>query len=246
MGVVLQLGALIPVLLLGAVLGLYGVLSLGGTPTLAVLASPLLTTLTVVALALLIAVPVGLVAATYLSELASPREQRLLRPLLVFFASVPGVAFGWVALTITGPVARTWDHGDPLPSMAPAVVVMGMMLVPLVCALAEEALAAVPRALREAGWALGLSDLEVIRRVVWPAAARGLWAVVLFAGARAAGETMVVLMALAGRRTLTTSIVARDGSLAHDVSRFGVPLIVLTSVLGVVAHHWMRRVRSWA
>jgi phosphate transport system permease protein len=214
------------------------------------LLAPTVGTLSVALIALGVAVPLGLLAATYLSELATPLERRVLRPLLTAFASIPGVAFGWIAVVIVSPaLVRVVPPLAAQPLVAPGLV-LGAMMIPLVASLAQDALAAVPRALREAGWALGISRLHVIVRVVWPAARAGMAAAVLLAALRAVGETMIVWVAAGQPATLTTTIAERALTARTagqgEVAAAAVLLVVLTIVLDLAAHRWVRRVRSWA
>ncbi len=205
---------------------------------------PIQGSLTVTAIAMAVAVPFGLISAAYLGELASPLERRLFRPLFAALAGFPGVAFGWGALLVVGPALE-----PVLPSAysVSAGLVLGVMLIPVVSALSQAALAAVPRALREAGWALGASQLAVVGRVVFPAARTGLAAAVLLATARAIGETMIVWIAAGPRATITTSIAQRrlHGDLDSVLAMGGV-LLLFTLGINVLALRWVRRLRFWA
>lgn len=252
LGSTLSIAAAVPVLVLGALTCglLAAALQAARGGAWSMLLSPLAGTLLVALIALAVAVPLGLLAATYLSELATPLERRVLRPLLTSFSSIPGVAFGWVAVVIVTPLlVRLVPPLAEQPLIAPGLV-LGPMMIPLVASLAQDALAAVPRALREAGWALGVSRLHVIVRVVWPAARAGMAAAVLLAALRAVGETMIVWVAAGHPLTLTTTIAERalttHAASEGSVAAAAVLLVVLTVVLDLAAHRWVRRVRSWA
>lgn len=147
------------------------------------------------AIAMTVALPFGLLSAIYLSELATAGQRRTLKPLLEVLAGVPSLVYGFFALTVVTPALQA-----VFPSLAGfnalgAGLVMGVMILPLVASLSEDALHAVPRALREAAWGLGGSSLATIFRVVLPAARSGIAAALTLAVSRAIGETMVVAIA---------------------------------------------------
>jgi len=205
---------------------------------------PIEGSLTVTAIAMAVAVPLGLISAAYLGELASPLERRLFRPLFAALAGFPGVAFGWGALLIVGPALQPML---PAAKLVAAGLVLGVMLTPVVSALSQAALAAVPRSLREAGWALGASQLAVVGRVVFPAARTGLAAAVLLATARAIGETMIVWIAAGPSATLTTRMAQqRLGGELEPVLATGAVLLVFTLTINALALRWVRRLRFWA
>ncbi|MCS7207775.1 MAG: phosphate ABC transporter permease subunit PstC [Dehalococcoidia bacterium] len=163
-------------------------------------AGTLLTTL----LAMGVAVPLGLLIATYLAEYAPDRVRRVLKPTLEVLAGIPTVVYGYFALTFVSPLLRAWFFPDmPILNALSAGLVMGIMILPMVSSLSEDAMLAVPRALREAGYALGARRHQVALRVVIPAALSGIVAAVLLAIARALGETMIVAIAAGGQPNLT-------------------------------------------
>ena len=152
-------------------------------------------------IAMLIALPLGLLAAIFLSEYASPRVRRVLRPLLEILAGVPTVVYGYFALTFITPLLRQlWPDMQVFNALS-AGIVMGIMIIPLVSSLTEDAMTAVPRALREAAYGLGATKLEVTLRTVVPSALSGITAAFILAISRAIGETMIVLIA-AGQSTI--------------------------------------------
>jgi len=157
---------------------------------------PLLSaTFLIALLALAVAVPVGLGAAIYLSEYASARVRGVLKPALEVLAGIPTVVYGYFALTFIAPqILRPLGQETAFSALS-AALAMSIMLLPLVSSLSEDAMRAVPASLREAGYALGSSRLEVAVRVVLPAALSGVMAAVLLALARAVGETMIVTIA---------------------------------------------------
>jgi phosphate transport system permease protein len=171
---------------------------------------PLITgTLQVTFVAMMVAIPLGLVVAIWLSEYAKPKVRSVVKPVLEVLAGIPTVVFGFFALTFVTPLLK-WDFqgmtGDPNPS-APnplgveafnvwsAGLTVGIMCIPIVTSLSEDALRAVPRALREGSYGLGASRFETSIKVVLPAALSGVIAAFLLAIARAVGETMIVALA---------------------------------------------------
>lgn len=175
------------------------------TPSFGVL--PLVTaTLLITAIALSVAIPIGLAAAIYLSEYARPRVRRVLKPTLEVLAGIPTVVYGFFALTFVTPLLQDlWLFGDP-PSIfnaASAGLVMGIMIVPTVASVSEDAMSAVPQALRNGAAALGSSPLQISTRVVVPAALSGIVAAFVLGFSRAIGETMIVLIAAGITPTLS-------------------------------------------
>ncbi|GBD11844.1 Phosphate transport system permease protein PstC 1 [bacterium HR23] len=160
----------------------------------------LLTTL----IAMGVAVPLGLLSAIYLSEYAPERARRILKPVLEVLAGIPTVVYGYFALTFVSPLLREWlfPQMGVLNALS-AGLVMGVMILPMVSSLSEDAMLAVPRALREGAYALGARRHQVALRVVLPAALSGIVSAVLLAVARALGETMIVAIAAGGQPRLT-------------------------------------------
>ncbi|BCS32913.1 phosphate transport system permease protein [Luteitalea sp. TBR-22] len=162
-------------------------------------------TLLVTAIALLVAVPAGLVSALYLSEYAPGRVRRVAKPVLELLAGVPTVVYGYFALLFVTPMLRTVLPGmSGYNALAPGLV-MGLMILPLVSSLCEDALSAVPRGLREAAFALGATRLQAAVGVVLPAAVSGVASAVVLAVSRAIGETMIVAIAAGQQPRLTAN-----------------------------------------
>ena len=148
-------------------------------------------------IAILVAVPIGLAAAIYLSEYASQRVRGIIKPVLEILVGIPTVVYGFFALTFVTPLLRDTLGGNVVGFfnvLSPGVVV-GILIVPLVSSLSEDALSAVPDSLRQAAYGLGASKLEVSLRIVVPAALSGIAAGIVVAISRAVGETMVVTLA---------------------------------------------------
>lgn len=163
-------------------------------------------TVNVVLWALVVAIPVGLASAIYLSEYASRRARKIIKPVLEVLAGIPTVAIGLFAFLAMRPAAAAllpFLDWSSLWSVGVAGVAVGLMTVPLVASISDDAMRAVPAALREGGYALGASKLKVSLRIVFPAAISGIVASIVLAGSRAVGETMVVLIAAGRTPTLT-------------------------------------------
>jgi phosphate transport system permease protein len=148
-------------------------------------------------IAMLVAVPLGLAAAIYLSEYASPRARSILKPALEVLAGVPTVVYGYFALTFMTPILRAIFGQDTVQiyNTASAGIVMGIMILPMISSISEDALSAVPRSLREASYGLGATKFETALQVVVPAAFSGIAAAVILGVSRAIGETMIVAIA---------------------------------------------------
>lgn len=153
--------------------------------------------------AMLVALPVGLVSAIYLSEYAADRLRRVLKPLLELLAGIPSVVYGYFALLFVSPLLRKVFPEAQVFNAGSAAIVMGIMIIPLASSLSEDALVAVPRSLREAAYALGATRMEVALRVVVPAALSGIAAAFILAASRAIGETMIVAIAAGQQPRLT-------------------------------------------
>ncbi|RME64318.1 MAG: phosphate ABC transporter permease subunit PstC [Caldilineae bacterium] len=224
-----------------------------------VLASATILT-TVIALA--VALPLGLLAAIYLSEYASPRTRGVLKPGLEILAGIPTVVYGYFALLTVTPLLK-----QIIPSISgfnalSAGLVMGVMIIPTVASISEDAIYAVPRSLREGAYALGATKREVVTGVVLPAALSGIVAAFILAVSRAVGETMIVAIAagqnprltfnpLVPIETMTAFIVqvslgdTPTGSLAYrTIFAVGMSLFLITLVLNVVSDWVVRRYRE--
>jgi phosphate transport system permease protein len=165
---------------------------------------PLLTgTLLTSAIAIAVALPLGLLSAIFMSELADARYRTLLKPALEVLAGVPTIVYGYFALIVITPALQSFVPGLAGFSALSAGIVMGIMITPMIASLAEDALYAVPRSLREAAYALGAGRVSTIWRVIVPAALGGIGASVILALSRAVGETMIVAIAAGQEPRLT-------------------------------------------
>lgn len=157
-------------------------------------------TLVITLVAMGVAIPLGMLAAIYLSEYASPRARGYLKPALEILAGIPTVVYGYFALTFVTPFLRGYLDDLKVFNGLTAGLVMGIMIIPLMASLSEDAMNAVPNSLREAAYGLGSTKLETTLRVVVPAALSGIVAAFILAVSRAVGETMIVLI-VAGQST---------------------------------------------
>ncbi len=154
-------------------------------------------TLTTSAIAMLVSLPLGLSAAVYLSEYASPRARSILKPILEILAGIPTVVYGFFALLFVTPILRNLLGSETLGvyNMLSAGIVMGIMILPLISSMSEDALSAVPNSLREAAYAMGATPFETSVQVILPAALSGIGAAIIVGISRAVGETMIVAVA---------------------------------------------------
>ena len=151
----------------------------------------------------LLAIPVGLLIGVYLSEYAKPRVRKVLKPALEMLAGVPTVVFGFFGLFVVTPFLRTFIPGVQIYNGLAGSIVVGIMILPLVASLCEDAIRAVPRGLREAAYGLGATKAEVTMKIVIPGALSGIMASFILALSRAVGETMAVTLAAGATPKLT-------------------------------------------
>jgi phosphate transport system permease protein len=219
-------------------------------------------TLSVTFWAMLVAMPLGLGAAIYLSEYARPRVRKTLKPALEVLAGIPTVVFGYFALLFVTPLLQDVGLDAEVFNALSAALVIGVMLIPTVASLSEDAMTAVPQSLRDGAYGLGANKLQVSTRIVVPAAISGIIASYVLAISRAVGETMIVLLA-AGQQpridwnplhaieTMTAFIAATGqgdvptGSIEYKtIFAVGLTLFVMTFALNIVAIRLVRRFRE--
>ena len=223
-------------------------------------------TLLITLIAMIVAVPIGLMAAIYMAEYASPRTRALVKPALEILAGIPTVVYGFFAALTVGPLFRGLGESVGLPvaseSALAAGLVMGVMIIPFVSSLSDDVINAVPQSLRDGSYALGATQSETIRQVVLPASLRGIVGAVLLAVSRAIGETMIVVMAaglsanltanpLEAVTTVTVQIVTllvgdQEFDSAKTLAAFalGLVLFLATLVLNVIALRVVRKYRE--
>jgi phosphate transport system permease protein len=226
---------------------------------------PLLTaTLVVSLIAMLVGVPLGFFTAVYLSEYASPRFRATLKPILEILAGVPTVVLGYFALTFVTPFLRSifGDEVVKIYNMASAGIVVGILTVPLIASLSEDALHAVPDSLRQASYGLGATRMETSLKVVAPAALSGISAAIVVAASRAVGETMIVALAAGAGPNFTfnpfqsaetmTGYMVRisGGDISYgsidyqSIFAVGLVVFILTLILNIVSQRIVRRFRE--
>ena len=220
---------------------------------------PLLSgTLLTTTIAILFAVPVGLIIAIYLNEYASPRFTAIVKPILEILAAIPTVVYGFFALQFVTPLLQNMIPGlRGFNALSPGLV-MGVMIIPYITSLSEDALRAVPKSLREASYGMGATKLQTALRVMIPAASSGILVSIILAISRALGETMIVAIAagqepnltfnpLESVETITTYIVQVSmGDVPQDSLEYrtifaaGMTLFVFTFILNNVSF-WLRK-----
>jgi len=142
-----------------------------------------------------ICIPMGLIIAIYLSQYASKKTRRIIKPILEILAGIPTVVYGYFALTFITPILRTFIPSTEIFNAASGAIVVGIMILPMVASLCDDALRSVPKSLKEGGFALGTTSFEVIRGILVPSAFSGIMASFVLAISRAFGETMAVTLA---------------------------------------------------
>jgi len=221
--------------------------------------STLMTTL----IAMAIAIPLGLAVAIYLSEYATPKARNTLKPILEVLAGIPTIVYGYFALIFMTPLLRSLFGRDVVEiyNTASAGLVMGILILPLITSMTEDALSAVPRSLREAAYGVGGTRLEVALQVILPAALSGIAAAIIIGISRAIGETMIVAVAAGagpkftlnpfqGAETITGHIVRiSGGDLSYDsidynsIFALGLLLFFITLTLNIISQRIVRRFR---
>jgi len=212
--------------------------------------------------AMLVALPLGLLSAIYLAEYAPDRVRRVVKPIMEVLAGIPTVVYGYFALLFVTPLLRQIYGEISVFNGLSASIVMGIMILPMVSSLSEDAMQSVPRSLREGAYALGATRLEVATRVVVPAALSGIVAAFILAASRAIGETMIVTIA-AGQNpnftlnpfvpieTMTAYIVqvslgdTPTGTIEFKtIFAVGLSLFVITLGMNLLSQYFVRRYRE--
>lgn len=227
----------------------------------------LIGSLLVAGVAMVVATPIGLGAAIYLSEYASPRNRRVIKPILEILAGIPSVVLGFFALTFINPrvVQAVFMSAEGF-NLLVAGIGVGILIIPLIASIAEDALRAVPMALREASYGLGARRATTTLRVVFPAAVSGVVAALIIAISRAIGETMVVAIAAGGTggslrtidplgpgQTITAAMTALasgsdqvrgDDGAYESLFFLGLLLFGITFLLNIIGEQFVRRTRQ--
>ncbi|MDJ1182824.1 phosphate ABC transporter permease subunit PstC [Roseofilum casamattae] len=216
---------------------------------------PLLSgTLVTAGIAMTVAVPMGTIAAIYLSEFAPPRLREVVKPCLELLAAIPTVVYGYFALLFVTPLLQIVLPELPIFNMLSAGLVMGLMITPFISSISEDAMRAVPVGLREGSYAMGTTRLQTALRVVFPAAISGISSSYILGASRAVGETMIVTVAAGIQPTLTLNPLAEGatitayivsismGDLPHGTLEYqtifaaGLTLVLMTLCLNIIGH----------
>ncbi len=224
---------------------------------------PLLTgTLISSLIAMVVAIPIGLMSAIFLSEYASDRVRRVLKPILEVLAGIPTIVYGFFAFTFVTPILQAIIPGLQSTNILSPGIVMGIMIIPMVASLSEDAMSSVPNAMREGALALGSTKLEVAWKVVVPAAMSGIIASFVLAISRAIGETMIVTIASGSTKnftfdvtqsmqTMTAYIVEVTGgdapagsTLYYSLYAVAMTLFVFTLIMNLIAQYISRKYRE--
>jgi phosphate transport system permease protein len=221
-------------------------------------------TFTVTIIAMLVSIPLGIGAAIYLSEYATPRARSILKPILEVLAGVPTVVYGYFAISFMTPLLRGAFGQETVQiyNTASAGIVVGVLIIPLIASLSEDALSAVPNSLRQASYGLGATRLETATRVVVPSALSGIIAACIIGISRAVGETMIVALAAGAGPNFTfnpfeaaetmTGHIARisGGDLSYNsidytsIFAIGLLLFLITLVLNIISRYIVKRFRE--
>lgn len=219
-------------------------------------------TLMITVIACVVAIPIGLASAIYLSEYAPTRVRKIVKPVLEVLAGIPTIVYGYFALTFVTPMIKFIFPSTGMFNALSAGIVVGIMIIPMVSSLSEDAMSAVPRSLRNGAYALGATKFEVALKIVVPAAFSGIVSSAVLAFSRAIGETMIVTIAagatphltlnpLDSIQTMTAYIVqvsmgdTPHGSIEYGtIFAVGMTLFVITFLLNILAQWVARRFRE--
>lgn len=224
---------------------------------------PLLSgTLTSSAVALAVAIPLGTIAAIYLSEFASNQVREIAKPALELLAAIPTVVYGYFALLYVTPWLQSFFPQLPGFNILSAGLVMGLMIMPFISSISEDAMSAVPAGLREGSYAMGATKLQTALQVVFPAAISGISSSYILGTSRAVGETMIVAIAAGLRPNLTwnpfdqaatiTAYIVQvslgdlpHGSIAYEtIFAAGLTLVLMTLLLNIIGHFLAKKYRE--
>ena len=222
----------------------------------------ILGTLKITVIATIVAVPIGLGAALYLSEYASSRARSIIKPILEILSGIPTIVFGFFALTFVTPILRSvFPELGSFNSISPGIVV-GVMIIPLISSMSEDAMSSVPNKMREGALGLGATKFEVATKVVLPAATSGIMASIVLAISRAIGETMIVSLAAGSTPSasldLTGSIQTMTGYIVqvatgdatfgsdiyYSIYAVGFTLFIFTLIMNLISYWISKRYRE--
>jgi phosphate transport system permease protein len=219
-------------------------------------------TLKVTIIAIIVAIPIGLTSAIYLSEYASDRSRRIIKPILEVLAGIPTIVYGFFALTFVTPLLRGMIPSLEIFNAVSPGIVIGIMITPMIASLSEDAMSSVPNSIREGALALGATKFEVAIKVILPAAISGIVASIVLAISRAIGETMIVAVAggstpnlemnvTSSIQTMTAYIVqvsqgdaGYGTTIYYSIYAVGMTLFVFTLVMNLLAQYITRRFKE--
>jgi phosphate transport system permease protein len=219
-------------------------------------------TLKVTIIAIIVAIPIGLTSAIYLSEYASDRSRRIIKPILEVLAGIPTIVYGFFALTFVTPLLRGIIPSLEIFNALSPGIVIGIMITPMIASLSEDAMSSVPNSIREGALALGATKFEVAIKVILPAAFSGIIASIVLAISRAIGETMIVAVAggstpnlemnvTSSIQTMTAYIVqvsqgdaGYGTTIYYSIYAVGMTLFVFTLVMNLLAQYITRRFKE--
>lgn len=234
---------------------------LGSNPSFGIL--PLITgTVMTSLIAMLVAAPIGLTAAMYLSEFATDRKRKILKPIMEVLAGIPTIVYGFFAYSFVTPLLMKIIPGLEAKNALSPGIVMGIMIIPLITSLSEDAMSSVPNSIREGSMALGSTKLETTIKVIFPAAVSGIIASFVLGISRAIGETMIVTIASGSSKTFTLDITqsmqtmtayiveftsgdAGSGTVGYNsLYAVGLILFIFTLLMNLLAQYISRRYRE--
>ncbi len=219
-------------------------------------------TLLVTVGAAVVAIPLGLFSAIYLSEYAHDKVRRILKPVLEILAGIPTVVYGFFAFTFVTPLLKNFIPGIGSFNALSASIVVGIMIIPMIASLSEDAMSSVPRGVREAAYAMGSTRLEVAMKVVVPAALSGIIASFVLGISRAIGETMIVTIAAGATPTMSLDptqsiqtmtaymVQAASGDISYGTTAYksiyavGMTLFIFTMIMNLFAQYISRRFKE--
>lgn len=234
---------------------------LGANPSFGML--PLITgTILTTLIAMIVAIPIGLAAAMYMSEFASARKRKILKPVIEVLAGIPTIVYGFFAYSFVTPLLMKLIPGLGVKNALSPGIVMGIMIIPLITSLSEDAMSSVPNSIREGSLALGSTKLETTTKVIFPAAISGIIASFVLGISRAIGETMIVTIASGSSKNFTLDITrsmqtmtayiveftsgdAGSGTVGYNsLYAVGLLLFLFTLAMNLLAHYVSRRFRE--
>jgi phosphate transport system permease protein len=219
-------------------------------------------TVVITLVALLVAIPMGTIVAIYLSEFAKPIVREIVKPMLELLAGVPTVVYGYFALLFVSPILQALVPSMGGSSMLSAGLVMGIMIIPYISSLSEDAMRAVPVSLREGSYAMGSTRLHTTLNVVLPASISGISAAYILGISRAIGETMIVAIAAGGQANLTINpldpaltitayiVSVSKGDMEHGSIEYqtifaaGLTLVLMTLTFNIIGHFLKKKYRE--